>query len=190
MNWKKTSVKGWRHNPLLSCCWWFLTSIFSEKAIIFLSRNEYWTWNSKKVNRKIYSYLWSTIPSISTKWTITSPLKSLNIKKTTTYNIEYPSLDQSLTVWNLPCVCPYKDTWIPFTTPFSIQNSANSIHTYFECCDTEYFGVMVMVFNVNFNIISVILWLSVLLVEETGVPGENHRPTASHWQTLSHQGRN
>jgi hypothetical protein len=23
-------------------------------------------------------------------------------------------------------------------------------------------------------------------VEETGVPGENHRPVASHWQTLSH----
>jgi hypothetical protein len=29
-------------------------------------------------------------------------------------------------------------------------------------------------------------WWSVLLVEETGVPGENHRPVASHWQTLSH----
>ena len=23
-------------------------------------------------------------------------------------------------------------------------------------------------------------------MEETGVPGENHRPAASHWQTLSH----
>ena len=31
-----------------------------------------------------------------------------------------------------------------------------------------------------------ILWRSVLLVEETGVPGENHRPVASYWQTLSH----
>jgi hypothetical protein len=29
-------------------------------------------------------------------------------------------------------------------------------------------------------------WQSVLLVEETGVPGENHQPVASHWQTLSH----
>jgi len=27
---------------------------------------------------------------------------------------------------------------------------------------------------------------SALLVEETRVPGENHRPVASHWQTLSH----
>jgi hypothetical protein len=37
-----------------------------------------------------------------------------------------------------------------------------------------------------FNNISAISWLSVLLVEETGVPGENHRPAASHWPTLSH----
>jgi len=37
-----------------------------------------------------------------------------------------------------------------------------------------------MVFNATFNTISVISWLSVLLVEEIGVPGENHRPVASH----------
>ena len=40
-----------------------------------------------------------------------------------------------------------------------------------------------MVFNVTFDNISVISWRSVLLVEETG---ENHRPAASHRQTLSH----
>ena len=44
----------------------------------------------------------------------------------------------------------------------------------------------VMVFNATFNNISVIFWRSVLLVEETGVPGENHRPVTSHWQTLSY----
>jgi hypothetical protein len=27
-------------------------------------------------------------------------------------------------------------------------------------------------------------WWSVLLVNETGIPWENHRPVASHWQTL------
>jgi hypothetical protein len=32
-----------------------------------------------------------------------------------------------------------------------------------------------MVFNDTFNNISFILWRSVLLVEETGVPRENHR---------------
>jgi hypothetical protein len=42
-----------------------------------------------------------------------------------------------------------------------------------------------MLFNATFNNISAILWWSVLLVEETGVPGENHWPVASHWQTLS-----
>jgi hypothetical protein len=42
-----------------------------------------------------------------------------------------------------------------------------------------------MVFNATFNIISVISWWLVLLVEETGVPGENQRPVANHWQTLS-----
>ena len=41
-------------------------------------------------------------------------------------------------------------------------------------------------FNATFNNISAISWRSVLLVEETGVPGENHRPVASHLQTLLH----
>jgi hypothetical protein len=37
-----------------------------------------------------------------------------------------------------------------------------------------------MVFNATFNNIVAILWQSILLVEETGVPGENHQPAASH----------
>jgi hypothetical protein len=37
-----------------------------------------------------------------------------------------------------------------------------------------------MVLNATFNIVSVISWWSVLLVGETGVPGENQRPAASH----------
>jgi hypothetical protein len=43
-----------------------------------------------------------------------------------------------------------------------------------------------MVFNATFNSISAISWQSVLMVKETGVPGENHRPVTSHLQTLSH----
>ena len=37
-----------------------------------------------------------------------------------------------------------------------------------------------MVFNATFNNISV------LLVEESGVPEENHQPVTSRWQILSH----
>ena len=40
-------------------------------------------------------------------------------------------------------------------------------------------NVSVMVFNVTFNNISAITWLSVLLVVETGMPGEIHKPVAS-----------
>ena len=51
----------------------------------------------------------------------------------------------------------------------------SSVQTLWLCL----FG-LVLVFNTTFNNISIILWLSVLLVEETGVPEENHRPVASH----------
>jgi len=44
----------------------------------------------------------------------------------------------------------------------------------------SWFGLWCL--NATFNNISVISWQSVLLV----VPGENHQPAASHWQTLSH----
>jgi hypothetical protein len=53
-------------------------------------------------------------------------------------------------------------------------------------CTCHVHRVSDMVFSATFNIISVISWRSALLVKEIGIPGENHRPTASHWQTLSH----
>jgi hypothetical protein len=45
---------------------------------------------------------------------------------------------------------------------------------------------LVMVFNAALTHISVISWQSVLLVEQTELPGENHRPAASHLHTLSY----
>jgi len=45
-----------------------------------------------------------------------------------------------------------------------------------------------MVSNATFNNISAISWRSIVLVQETGVPGENHRPVVSHLLTLSHTG--
>jgi hypothetical protein len=41
-------------------------------------------------------------------------------------------------------------------------------------------GLVHGVFNATFNNISVISWQSVLIVKETRVPGENHRPVAGH----------
>ena len=55
-------------------------------------------------------------------------------------------------------------------------------HTFTMIC----FRFRIMVFNATFDNISVISWRSVLLVEETEVPGENQRPIVSHRQTLSH----
>ena len=50
---------------------------------------------------------------------------------------------------------------------------------------SERLFVCLMVFNATLNNISVISWQSVLLLEETRGPRENHKPVASHWQTLS-----
>jgi hypothetical protein len=56
------------------------------------------------------------------------------------------------------------------------QNST-SVYLYYHITSVR---VRVMVFNANFNNISVLSWQSDLLVEENGVPGENHRTAASH----------
>ena len=45
---------------------------------------------------------------------------------------------------------------------------------------------MVMMLNAISNNISLISWRSILLTGETSVPGENHQPVTSHWQTLSY----
>ena len=44
----------------------------------------------------------------------------------------------------------------------------------------------VIVFNAAFRNMSVISWRSVLLLDESGIPRENHRPDASEWQNLLH----
>ena len=53
---------------------------------------------------------------------------------------------------------------------------------FFSCIRGD--RVMVMVFNATFNKISGISWRPILLMEETGLPRENHRPAASHWKTF------
>ena len=51
-----------------------------------------------------------------------------------------------------------------------------------------YSGMMrIIMFSATFSNNSVISWRSVLLLEETGVSGENNRPAANHWQNLSRE---
>jgi hypothetical protein len=45
----------------------------------------------------------------------------------------------------------------------------------------DFFVVDFCCFNAIFSNISAISWRPVLVVEEAGVPGENHRPWASNW---------
>jgi len=71
-------------------------------------------------------------------------------------------------------------------TPVFLKDYSTSIF-YWQRCKCQLVDTWFMVFSTTFNNISVILWWSVLLVEETGVPGENHWSVASHWQTLSHK---
>lgn len=47
-------------------------------------------------------------------------------------------------------------------------------------------SVKVMVFNASFFNISAISWWPILLVEETGIQEENHRPVSNHGQILPH----
>jgi hypothetical protein len=60
-------------------------------------------------------------------------------------------------------------------SPTAIEMSANNKKTSTQKAHTlSQKWVRVMVFNTTFNNISFISWRSVVLVEETGVPGENY----------------
>jgi len=95
---------------------------------------------------------------------------------------------------------PFTRNWWIFCLPY------NSKQKYFFCqstlnCDSLFniynernqekysnvknpFFFLLVGWLVLWCLISVISWRSVLLVEDTGGHGENHRPAASHWQTL------
>jgi hypothetical protein len=68
---------------------------------------------------------------------------------------------------------------------FKWQNFISKLFV-FSVIDYSIYRVRVWLLNTTFNNISVILWQSVLLVEEIGVLGKTHRPAVSHWQILSH----
>ena len=51
---------------------------------------------------------------------------------------------------------------------------------YVQCRQTHNDALIFIVLNATFSNISAISWRPVLVVEEAGVPGENHRPWASN----------
>ena len=71
--------------------------------------------------------------------------------------------------------CNSNDEWYHFDLGFLREILVNNLQKMAV-------GFRVIVLNATFNNISAISWRPVLLVEETGVLGENHRPTSSHWQ--------
>jgi hypothetical protein len=87
------------------------------------------------------------------------------------------------TWWNNDIIL-MRAAWVFFV--FQLKNT-DYVDNCLPCFDKEdILGLGFMVFNATFNNISTMSWWSVLLVDETGVPGENHRPVARHWKTLSH----
>ena len=62
---------------------------------------------------------------------------------------------------------------------FTVIREIMKIHIDIVCSSIST-RIRIMVFTATFNNISVISWRSVLLVEETGVPGENNKPVVSH----------
>jgi hypothetical protein len=63
------------------------------------------------------------------------------------------------------------------------QSSINQSYLHLQLSSINFKKLLInwlgfMVFNVTFNNISVISWRSVLLVDDTRVPGENHQPVA------------
>jgi len=77
------------------------------------------------------------------------------------------------------CLCCLKITFL-----YQCQNVCvdNTLHEYTAVqIDLIWF----IVFNATFSNISAISWRPVLVVEEAGVPGENHWPWASNWYTFS-----
>ena len=74
----------------------------------------------------------------------------------------------------------YVSTWNQLPSLQCINGQQKGTHLL-----SIWFGLMV--FNATINNISVISWGSVLLVEETGVPRENHRPveiTDKHYHIM------
>ena len=98
--------------------------------------------------------------------------------------IHYPwiilgSLSVLLCAW---AISSWQESWENVAVKCSRMLCNNHALMQYKNTPIEYSCLMVN--NSTFNNISPISWQSVLLLQETWGPLENHRPVASHWQTL------
>ena len=129
---------------------------------------------------------------ISTKRTITSHLNSLNTKRPW-----YMMLKIHVKVWDRHKTVARLNRLIgPLPSLLLVLQGSNvlvnkrseNLHRFTSTQKTTYchkwqdkIDWLIYLFNATFNNISAISWRPVVVVEEAGVPGENHRPWASNW---------
>ena len=78
------------------------------------------------------------------------------------------------------CLLPHADSYI--ITTVWLDHSVEVIALFdFSYILNGWLIDWFLVFNTTFNNISAISWRPVLVMEEAGIPGENHRPWASYW---------
>jgi hypothetical protein len=66
---------------------------------------------------------------------------------------------------------------------YSLKQIFNIMKQIYYATAMQHLNKRGMVFDATFNSISVIKWGSVLLVEKTEVPGENHQPVTTNFIT-------
>ena len=100
--------------------------------------------------------------------------KDIAIFYKTEKNYTIPDGRSYICVLGVPILSLSNDSWVGFC-----KYSDNSFFNHTELVLLfRIFGFTLC--NSTFNNISVMSWQSALLVEETGVTGENHRSVASH----------
>ena len=122
-------------------------------------------------------------------WAARSKYKSTSLPKVHKWRTLTEQLDLSISQLPLPKVHKWRTLTkqLDLSIPLNIDEVCNSDDQSAKINRPHTFpGLVLWCWTLLFNNISAISWQSVLLVEETGVPEENHRPVASHWQTLSH----
>jgi hypothetical protein len=106
------------------------------------------------------------------KWRLLTKDKVNVILKCLVLTAVVSYLQRDINVLGIDSSC-FNDEWYHFDLGFLREILVNNLQMLA-------LGFRVIVHNATFNNISAISWRPVLLVEETRVLGENHRPTSSH----------